>query len=111
MSPNSYACICGSRNAYNSQAVGQTAEPAHLLDLDMMTPMIGGHHSLRAIPHVVSRANDHHSPVRTDHHQPLQLGPDSLDDRSRQYALLVSGVESESGERPPTYEAATVLDA
>lgn len=53
-----------------------------------------------------------HEPYPTvfpaDHppHPPVVRGADTLDDRTRRFALLVAGAQSESGERPPTYEAA-----
>ncbi|KAG8976121.1 hypothetical protein FRB90_009307 [Tulasnella sp. 427] len=97
---NSFACVCNSKRSGS-----RTPQLDHIHnDLEYATPMLG----FGAMP---ARPSSSHAPRSLSARPPIDSavqqprGADSLDDRSRQYAALVSGGEREDGERPPSYES------
>jgi len=99
-SSNAYGCICHSRRG--TRAAPTADDSSHLIDMDYPHPVMG----LLAAGR--QRSPRVHGSRMGGDHLVQTRGVDTLDDRNRQYALLVSGSEREDGERPPTYEAATV---
>ncbi|KAG8894115.1 hypothetical protein FRB99_001502 [Tulasnella sp. 403] len=99
----SYGCVCQANNPHRQNNSNGGNDALHSLDMDYL--ILGGAGIARASGGFTPRPPEH--PLRADQ-TPLVRGPDALDDRNRQYAALVSGIEREDGERPPTYEDATV---
>lgn len=97
---NSFACVCHSKRG---ESRSTPTDHVHN-DLEFATPLIGGGTIRPPSSHPTRSLSGR--PLTPIDPPPLPRGPDSLDDRSRQYASLVSGSEREDGERPPSYEAA-----